>query len=346
VRVLIVAEQLRRPVPGGIGTYTRGLLQGLAQLPDLDVEAALHFSRGPVPDGLPAGIEVVASPLPGQVLTRGWDFGLIGAPDGYDVVHAVSLAAPPSSSPLSITVHDVAWRTVPEAFPRRGRRWHERALRRALKRAQLLIAPSRETAKAIRDRRVHVIEEGCDHLPPPDVDGAAALLDRLGVVGPYVLTVSTLEPRKNLPRLIDAHRRAALRMPLVVVGPPGWGPALTPPAGVHLTGFVDEPTKAALLRNARCVAYVPLLEGFGLPAVEAMAMGAPVVASPMPSIGRPAAALVVDPADTNAIAAALTEAATDEAVRDRLIEAGAKRAAQLTWANAAAQHVDAWSQLL
>jgi glycosyltransferase involved in cell wall biosynthesis len=340
VRVLIAAEQLRRPVPGGIGTYTRGLLQGLRSLPE--VEVTLYASRGPALEGLPT----IASRLPSRLLTRAWDTGLVAAPDGFDVVHAVSLAAPPAA-PLSVMVHDVAWREAPDAFPRRGRRWHEAALKRALRRAKLVVVPSRATAGALRDRRVHVVEEGSDHLPPPDREGAHELRARLGVVGPYLLTVSTLEPRKNLPRLLEAYAKARPRLPepwpLVVVGPSGWGPSLAPVEGVVAAGFVDEAVKAALLADARCVAYVPLLEGFGLPAVEAMAMGAPVVASDVPSIGK--AALVVDPLDVAAIADGRVAASADEARREALVAAGRERAAALTWEACARAHVELWSRL-
>lgn len=325
MRVLILGEQLRRPVPGGIGTYLRGLLQGLEEVGGVDV--TVHTPT-----------------LPSPLVTRLWDWGVLRAPKGFDVVHAPSLATAASSSPMSVMVHDVAWRELPDAFPARGRRWHEAALRRARRRASLLLVPSERTASLLGgDPRVRVVEEGSDHVAPADEDGAARLLRSLGVSGPFVLTVSTLEPRKNLPRLVAAHRQASVGMPLVVVGPAGWGPALAPADGVVLAGFVDEGVKSALFGAARVVAYVPLLEGFGLPAVEAMRAGAVVVASPMPSTGG--AALEVDPLSVESIAQGLRSAATDESVRARLVSAGSKRAAELTWAAAARRHVALWEEL-
>lgn len=325
MRVLILGEQLRRAVPGGIGTYLRGLLKGLDEVGGVDVE-------------------VHAPPLPPPVLTRLWDWGVLRAGRGFDVVHAPSLAMPVTPAPLSVMVHDVAWREVPDAFPPRGRRWHEAALGRALRRASLVLTPSERTASMLGgDPRVRVVEEGSDHLAPPDRAGAERLLQSLGVDGPFVLTVSTVEPRKNLRRLLAAHRQASLGMPLVVVGPAGWGPGLPAQENVVPAGFVDEGVKSALLGMARAVAYVPLLEGFGLPAVEAMRAGAPVVASPMPSTGG--AALEVDPSSEASIADGLRAAALDEAVRARLVAAGSQRAAELTWAAAARRHVELWEEL-
>jgi glycosyltransferase involved in cell wall biosynthesis len=320
MHVVILGEQLRRRVPGGIGTYLRGLLQGLDQLGGIDV--TLLSSRLAVP--------VMRS---------------------ADVVHAPSLFTRPTRAPLSVMVHDLAWRAMPDAFTSRGVRWHERALRHVVRRARVLLVPSQQTADAlgVADGRVQVVEEGCDHLPPPDHDRAAKVLAGLGVHGPFLLTLSTIEPRKNLPRLLAAYRRARARLPepwpLVVVGPAGWGPGLAPEEGVSLAGFVDEALKSALLAEARVLVYVPLLEGWGLPPTEAMAAGTPVVASPMPSIGDGAGALVVDPTDVASIADALVEAASDDGVRGWLVAAGAQRAAQLTWREAARRHVELWETL-
>ena len=355
MRVLVVAEQLRRSVPGGIGTYVRGLLQGLEKLDGGGPGVTLWASRPPRhgPDPLAGLGTVVTSPLPAPVLVRAWDRGL-GRPPGHaDVVHATSLAVPPAGGvPLSVMVHDLAWRHFPDAYPPRGRRWHEAALGRALRRSQLLVAPSSTVADDLLaagapGRRVEVVEEGCDHLAPPDDAAADALLTGLGVTGDFLLTVSTLEPRKNLPRLLAAYAVARERLPepwpLVVVGAAGWGPAVRPVPGVVLAGHAAGGVLTALYRRARVLAYVPLREGFGLPVVEAMACGTPTVASAVPSAGD--SAVQVDPFDVGAIAAALVRAATDEATRAELVASGRARAAGLTWERTARRHVELWDEL-
>lgn len=361
MRVLVTAEQLRRPVPGGIGTYLRGLLQGVARLrsgsdgtaPPFDL--TLLASRGPHgADPLAAfGLPLVVLPWPAPVLTRGWDHGLFPAPPGFDVLHHGSLAAAPSrGTPVVATIHDLAWRHVPEAYPRRGRRWHEAALRRALHGSDRFIVPSGLVAEDLvaagaPASRVRVAGAGADHLPAPDRPATSALLDRLGVDGPFLLAVGTLEPRKNLARLFAAYEkvRPALpeRWPLLVVGPSGWGEQAIPPPGVVAVGRVDDPVLAGLYESARLLAYVPLSEGFGLPPVEAMAAGLPTVCSPLPSTGG--ASLEVDPYDVGGIAEALLALAVDDDLRAERTAAGRAWAAKMTWAEIARRHVAVWEEV-
>jgi glycosyltransferase involved in cell wall biosynthesis len=168
----------------------------------------------------------------------------------------------------------------------------------------------------------------------------------MGVNGPFLLSVGTLEPRKNQTRLVEAYGRIRRSLPepwpLVMVGPSGWGQRVTPEAGVVLAGLVSPPELSALYAMTRLLAYVPLIEGFGIPPVEAMAFGAPVVASPLPSTAG--AAFEVDPHDVESIAAALLRVATDEDERSRLQSLGLERSAQLTWSAVARRHLDVWNE--
>ncbi len=356
LRVLLLAEQLRRSAAGGIGTYVLGLLKGLDQLaavdpgdaPDLVVTASRTTRR---PDPLAAlGHELRTSVLPGPLLTRAWDRGLIRAPSDVDLVHAVSLATlEPGDAPLVVTVHDLLWRRIPDAYPARGRRWHEGALARALDRADRFVVPAHVVADDLVEAgatrgRITVIPMGSDHLPPPDAAAAAAHLAQLGVHGPFLLCVGTLEPRKNLQRLVEAYGtiRDALPepWPLVMVGPSGWGEQVAPTTGVIHAGSVSAEELSGLYASARLLAYVPLIEGFGLPPVEAMSVGTPVVASPLPSTGG--AAFEVDPNDTASIAEGLLRVATDEGTRESLIHRGAARSTELTWSSIARRHRDVW----
>lgn len=364
--VAVVVEQLRRAVPGGIGTYCTGLLHGLGELRAAGRPVpgvALVASRSPTrPDPLDRfGFPVRALGVPGPVLTRAWGVGLLPV-GGGGVVHALSLASPPPGRRrLVVTVHDVAWRRFPDAYPRRGRHWHEAALRRARRWATAVVVPSPAVADDLvadgfARHAVVVVEHGCDHLPAPDEPATDALLARLGVAGPFVLSVGTLEPRKNLGRLVEAHRRASAELadplPLVVVGPAGWGrhhraghgggpDAATGPVIVP-TGRVDDAVLAGLYRRARLLAYVPLTEGYGLPPVEAMRAGVPVLSSPLPSTGG--ACVTVDPTDVAAMARGLVSVATDEGLRADLVDRGRQRASR-RWRDAAADHVALWEEL-
>lgn len=361
--VLLVAEQLRRRVPGGIGRGVRGLLAGLAEMGPSAPSVTLLASRPPsLPDPLEAfGVPIRCSHLNGPLLTRMWDRRVGRIDGGYSIVHATSLAAPPvRSMPLVVTVYDLAFEEFPDATSRRGRRWHASALERALGDADLLVATSHSVARRLEARgaaRVEVVGLGADHLPPPDVHGAKRLLDSVGVEGEYILTVSTLEPRKNLARLIEAYRLVRDHLPapwpLVVVGPSGWGshglhgPR---PEGVVTLGVVGDGPLAALYSGARAVAYVPLVEGFGLPPLEAMRAGAPVVASTgVPSIeiapGEEPPCLLVDPLDVRSIADALGEAAVDSNQRRHRIERGLSFAASHTWRSHAVAMSALWESL-
>lgn len=358
--VTILVDQLRRRPLSGIGTYVRGLLQGLRELDGDAPPLVLGASRAPGgADPLARlGFAVRTSALPGPVMARAWVRGLEDRGPlarwlrSAQVIHATSLAAPYPGRPVTVTVHDVAWKEVPDTFPARGRDWHERAFRRCVGHAAAVIVPSERTAELVRaaagpNLELRVVPHGGDHLPVADTAGGRALLAALGVRTPYLLSVSTLEPRKNLVRLVTAYGRARPSLPepwpLVVVGPHGWGRGPAPVPGVVFAGAVADGVLSALYAGARCLAYVPLVEGWGLPPLEAMGACVPVVASPMPSTSG--AALEVDPLDVEAIAAALVVAAGEDRRRSALVTAGLERFGELTWARSARAHVELWEGL-
>jgi glycosyltransferase involved in cell wall biosynthesis len=370
LRVGVVAEQLLRPVPGGVGRYVRALVEHLPLEAAVDGGAVTWIvGRHPPARLAAAGLPAHATrplALPGRLATRTWV--TLGHPrlpadllDGLDLVHATSAAVPPGTRrPLVATVHDLGFRHYPDAYPPAGRRYHERSARLVADRAARVLAPSQATARDLAElygverARIAVTPLGVEPPARPDTAGAARLLAELGVRGPFLLAVGTLEPRKNLPRLLAAFAEAAAELPdhyLVVVGPVGWGPALRPTwesVRVKLAGPVDDATLHALYRAADGLAYPSLYEGFGLPVLEAMAHGLPVLTSDRSSLPEVAgdAALLVDPLDQQAIARGLARLAGDAGLRRRLAEAGPRRAAGFTWRATAAATWAAYREAL
>lgn len=354
LQVSIVVEQLRRRVAAGVGRYATGLLDGLVEVADPSVAMGLVASRAAErPDPLSLwDWPVHTSRLPGPLLTRLWDRGW-ARPRPGGITHATSFAYPRAAGPLTVMVHDVAFLEVPEAYPARGRRWHERRLAHTLAVADRMIVPASRTADALvgagaEAGKVVVIPEGADHLPVADEPAAQALVDGLGVGDKLILTVGTLEPRKNLHRLFDAFVAAGLNRDgwnLVVVGAAGWGEQVDVlPDGIVLAGNPVDAVLAGLYAKATLFAYVPLAEGFGLPPVEAMRAGVPVLASTeVPSVG--VAAMMAAPHDTDAIAGALRRLADDPGLREELAARGLEHAGTLTWRACAAAHLDLWRSL-
>jgi len=262
--------------------------------------------------------------------------------DGMEVLHCPTHRAPVRPHvPLVVTFHDLAVLRHPETFNRWTRSYSRLTLPRIARAAQRLIAVSEFTRREllelldVPEDKVRVIPNAVG--PPFAPEGEAA-------AGDYVLAVSTLEPRKNLPRLVDAFERADLNgCRLLVAGAPGWGGVRLGGDGVRWLGEVGDEELARLYRGARCVAYVSLYEGFGLPVLEAMACGAPVVAAQTAAAEEVSggAAVLVDPLDPDAIAAGLAEAVDRS---DELRTSGLERARAFSWADAARATVEVYRE--
>ncbi len=360
--VALLVDQLFSPAPGGVGTYVRNLLSALArQDPSVDVRP-FHTRPATNPS---ASDEVLLRrfgtvELPGTFRSLYPRWNLTGRPPlpaplgDADLVHATSaVAVPPAGDgqKLVVTVHDLAFLAVPSYFPRQWRQVYRTGLRATIRRADAIVTPSRSTAEDLLSRtkvdpsRVHVIPEAAA-LPASDMDPEQALA-RLKVPRPYILSVGTLEPRKNLVRLVRAYRRVAttgIPHALVLAGPLGWHRqalmrelALAGPGDIVLTGRVTSDDIDALYRRADLFVYPAIYEGFGLPVLEAMARGVPTVTSNTTSLPEVAgdAAIGVHPGSIREIAAGMQLVLDDPRTAERLRDAGRVRAERFSWDEAA-----------
>ena len=335
-----------------MAAFTVGILEALAARPDLDVSAfALTWrGRGLLHEQLPAGVRGVARPMaarPLRALWRRWDWPVVESWTGaVDVVHGTNFVVPPSRSAARIvTVHDLTPERHPELVHRASLAFPE-LVRRALARGAWVHTVSSFVAAEVVDRlgadpeRVVTVAQGVPPVAPAPA-GAGA---RLAGAGRYVLALGTIEPRKDHPALVRAFDAVAATRPelrLVLAGPDGWGTdALAAAldrarnrARIVRLGYVDGAERAALLRDASVFAYPSRYEGFGLPPLEAMAVGVPVVATSAGSLPEVLgdAALFVRPGDDEALADALSRALDDDGLRARLVAAGTGQAGRYSW---------------
>lgn len=351
LRVAVEATALLGPRTG-VGTMTDALARRLATDPGLALTGVLVSwrGRGRLPAVLPDGVEVEAVPFPARLAHRCWERLDRPRLEGYDVVHGPNFVVPPAPGAAElVTIHDFGpWHT-PEWVSVHARRY-PRLVDRALGRGAHVHVVSRFVGTEAVDlldldpARVHVIPNGYEPSPPGDGSAAQSRIGR-----PYVLALGSIEPRKDLPTLVAAMARVwdalGSEPVLVVAGADGEGTAAFEAATQRVgagdrivrLGYVTAAERDDLLAGAACYAFPSTYEGFGLPPLEAMGQGCPVVtttAGALPEVCGDAARLVA-PGDPEALAAAILDVVTDPTEADRLRAAGRDRVRAFSWDRAA-----------
>jgi glycosyltransferase involved in cell wall biosynthesis len=343
VRARIALNALAlRPAGSGVQTYIRELLRELGAMVTADLVASVQADAV---GELPAGVTPRVHPVVAGVRRAVAGFRMPGA---FDLVHGLDATLPVRvHAPTVVTFHDVAVFDVPWAFSRRrvaGKRlqlWH------AARTADVIIAVSEFTADRLRARlhrdSVVIPEAPPSDCAPPPPEAVVRVRRQYALPDRFVLHVGSVDPRKNLSGLSDACERA--QVPLVLAG--AVGPRRAPGVRAQLLGYVRRPDLLALYGAATVVAYPSYYEGFGLPPLEAMACGAPVVATRVASLSEllGSAALLVEVDDIEGLERSISEVAHDDALRDKLAAAGPARAATLSWARTARETADVYRSL-
>ena len=357
VRVALTFEHCWRESPGGTGVASVELGRALASRDDVEVVGVAGRHRRPATAGYEPTVRMTHLPLSGPLLVEstlrlGWP-RIERASGQVDVQHATSIIPFASSPtlPLVVTVHDLAFLRHPQFFTARGRGVFARSLDLVRDRAALVLCSSRSTledcaANGFDESRLRLVPLGV-RLHSADTAAVDRVRGQYSLPADYLLFVGTLEPRKNLPRLLDAHQAlGSSAPPLVVAGAAGWGDEdlksrVAAASNVVFIGHVHEHDLPAVYAGAHALCYPSLMEGFGLPILEAMSQGTPVVTSVGTSTEEVAggAAVLVDPFSTESIAEGIRDALER---RSELSQLGTERAKGATWESTASLVVRAY----
>ena len=380
VRVLLdVSAVPARPV--GAGVYTVALASGLAVHADVELHLLTRRNDADRWAGIAPKAEIHAAAPARRPARLAWEQARgpsLATQVQPDIWHGPHYTMPLGFGPLGlgplhspvpcvVTIHDLTFFDHPEWHERTKVMFFRRMIRGAARRANGLVCVSEYTADRLRAlvhprAEVTVAYHGVDHDRFVATADEAADLDALsahGIEPPYIAFASTIEPRKNVPTLVRAFARVAATRPelrLVLAGSDGWGAREAREAvassgvatQVMRPGYLATETLAAFFRRAAVVAYPSFEEGFGLPALEGLACGAPVVTTAGSALGEVVgdAALLVSPNDPAALADAITTVLDNPSVAARLRAAGPVRAAQFTWERCVDQHVDAYRRAM
>ncbi len=360
MRVIVDIRPLLEPKRSGVGTYTAEIAKALVRRGAHDY-ALFANGRTRVPEDVPPPSPRVThrfSRYPNRLLNAA--FAFLGAPaierlaGPADVVYLPNLNFAATRLPLVVTVHDLSFVRFPKFFSSKQRLWHAAVGTASLiRRARMVVAVSEHTRRdvietfGVPEDAVAVAGPGVGpaYGPRPD-DEKARVRAKYRLGRPFFLFLGAIEPRKNIVGLIDAYERVDADLDLVIAGGKGWlyedvfrRAAKSPKRDrIRFVGYVDETDKPALYSAAEALVYPSYYEGFGMPPLEAMACGTPVVASHVSSLGEVVgdAGLLVDPEDAEDIASAMRAVTGDRRLAAELRARGAERARRYTWDASAA----------
>ncbi len=344
----------------GVGRYTKSLVEALAPGAGRD-ELRLFcfdFMRRGLPFCPPGARVRTVRWIPGRLVQQAWKRGLGPPYDVFsgpaDVFHFPNFVCPPlRRGKVVITVHDVVFKRLPHTVEPRNLEYLNARMPDSLRRADAIIAVSHCTAEelvnflGVAREKIAVIYVGVDdHLKRPDVAAITAMRERLGLQRPYLLMVGTIEPRKNIPFLVDVFEALGdFDGDLVLAGMKGWRAepiiqwmrrSLRAPQ-IRWLEYVPEEHLAALYAGAELFVFPSLYEGFGFPPLEAMLCGTPVVSSRAGALSEILgdACVLADEFDVQLWADTIHRVLNDSALRSSLVQKGLEHAARYRWARCA-----------